>query len=431
MTHVDSSDPREFDGQHVSWQAHSFQNELVERGVNRRAFVSGAASLIGLTAVQLIVPSLSTGEPEVPDDPTRVPGASASPYGRRSALEHPVRLVKPNRSRTPLQALHGIITPSALHFERHHNGVPLIDQARHRLLVHGLVDRPMIFTMRDLERFPAVSRLACIECSGNSGNEWQNPGKHTVQEIHGLTSTSEWTGVPLATLFREVGVQSEATWMLAEGSDAAMMTRSIPLAEVLDHALLCYAQNGEALRPEQGYPLRLLLPGWEGSTNIKWLRRLKLGSAPFMTREETSRYTDLMPEGTARQFTMVMEAKSVITSPSGGQDVQKGFAEIRGLAWSGRGRIVKVEVSTDGGRRWSPASLQEPVLPMCHTRFRFPWRWDGHETILQSRCIDETGYVQPSRQALLSIRGVNSYYHYNAIQSWKVARDGSVTNVHI
>jgi sulfane dehydrogenase subunit SoxC len=327
--------------------------------------------------------------------------------------------------------LHGIVTPSSLHFERHHNGVPLIDPARHRLLVHGLVERSMIFTLDELKRFPSVSRLAFIECSGNSAGEWREPVGHTVQQTHGLLSTSEWTGVPLATVLREAGAKPEATWMLAEGADAAAMTRSIPLAPALEEALLCYAQNGEALRPEQGYPLRLLVPGWEGNINIKWLRRLKLGSAPFMTREETSHYTDLMPDGTAKQFTLVMDAKSVITSPSGGQRLQRGFVEIRGLAWSGRGRISKVEVSTDGGRTWESTRLQEPVLPKCATAFRLPWRWAGQEAILQSRCVDETGYVQPGREALIAARGTNSVYHYNAVQSWKVLPDGTVQNVRI
>lgn len=218
--------------------------------------------------------------------------------------------------------------------------------------------------------------------------------------------------------------------MLAEGSDAAAMARSLPLAPLIEEAILCYAQNGEPLRPEQGYPLRLLVPGWEGNTCIKWLRRLKLGTAPFMTREETSQYTDLMPDGTARQFTMVMEAKSVITYPSGGQRVWPGFVDIRGLAWSGRGRITQVEVTTDGGQSWQQAVLQDPVLPKCHTRFHFPWQWNGEDVILQSRCSDETGYVQPGRAALVAVRGVNSVYHYNAIQSWKIAADGQVSNVH-
>lgn len=369
--------------------------------------------------------------PIAPDDPTRVPGMPLTAYGQRSLFEETGRVPRSWwASLSPLQSLHGIVTPSGLHFERHHNGVPVIDPARHRLMIHGLVDRPWVFTLDDVKRFPSISRLAFIECAGNSAIEWKAPTGQTAQHTHGLTSTSEWTGVALRTILQEVGLKPEALWMLAEGGDAAAMTRSLPLAPLLEEALLCYAQNGEPLRPEQGYPLRLVLPGWEGNTCIKWLRRLKLGTAPFMTREETSQYTDLMPDGTARQFTMVMEAKSVITAPSGGQHVEPGFVDIRGLAWSGRGRVAQVDISTDGGRSWQPAVLQEPVLPKCHTRFRLPWRWNGEEAILQSRCLDETGYVQPSRAALVAVRGVNSVYHYNAIQSWKVSSGGEVVNVH-
>nr|MBI3614729.1 sulfite dehydrogenase [Nitrospirota bacterium] len=405
--------------------------------LSRRALLTGAASLAGLTAAQAALSSLSAAPLSGPgptpgaEDPTKVPGRPPSPYGKRAAFERAARLAGATSSLTPLQTLHGIVTPSALHFERHHNGVPVIEPSRHRLLVHGLVEQPMTFTLEEITRFPSRSRLAFIECSGNSGGEWHTPAGRTVQETHGLFSASEWTGVPLALLLREVGAKPEATWMLAEGSDAGAMTRSIPLAQALEEALICYAQNGEALRPEQGYPLRLLLPGWEGNANIKWLRRLKLGTAPFMTRDETSHYTDLMPDGTARQFTLDMDAKSVITSPSGGQQVRAGFVEIRGLAWSGRGRITLVDVSTDGGRTWHQAQLDDPVLPKCATAFRFPWRWDGQEAMLQSRCTDETGSVQPTRQALVAVRGINSTYHYNAIQSWLVTMDGAVRNVHV
>ena len=399
---------------------------------NRRAFLVGATSVLGLTAANLLLCSRSSRADVVPDDPTKVPGALASGYGSRSRFEQSQRLTKAQRSRTPLQDLHGIITPSALHFERHHNGVPLIDPSRHRLLVHGLVKRPMIFSIEELKRFPATSRLVFVECSGNSGKEWKGPKGKTVQEIHGLTSTSEWTGVQLSTVLQEAQLKPEAMWMLAEGSDAAAMTRSLPLDQVMDEALLCYAQNGESLRPEQGYPLRLLLPGWEGNTCIKWLRRLKLVSAPLMTREETSKYTDLMADGTARQFTFEMEAKSVITSPSGGQQLkEKGFVEIRGLAWSGRGIIKKVEVSVDGGKNWKEAQLQKPIFQKCHTRFRYCWHWSGEETILQSRCTDETGYQQPTLKQLINVRGTNSYYHNNAIQSWKIDEDGTVHNVQV
>lgn len=408
------------------------QTEALETlTVNRRRLLAGTVGMVGALMMRSVARSEEAAMPVVPDDPTRVPGAAPTAYGQRSPFEQAVRVPRSWwASLTPLQDSQGMLTPSALHFERHHNGVPVIHPTRHRLMIHGLVERPWSFTLDDLKRFPSVSRLAFIECSGNSAIEWRAPTGKTVQQTHGLTSTSEWTGVALKTLLGELGVKPEASWVLAEGSDAAAMTRSLPLASLMEEALICYAQNGEPLRPEQGYPLRLLVPGWEGNTSIKWLRRLKLGTAPFMTREETSQYTDLMPDGTARQFTMVMEAKSVITSPSGGQRVQPGWIEINGLAWSGRGRIAQVEVSTDGGRSWQEAVLQDPVLPKCHTRFRLPWRWNGTDVILQSRCRDETGYRQPTRAELVSVRGVNSIYHYNAIQSWRIAADGQVTNVH-
>ncbi|MCS6318210.1 MAG: sulfite dehydrogenase [Nitrospira sp.] len=399
--------------------------------INRRSLLAGTVGMVGAMMMRTAAQSAEAVAPVVPGDATRVPGAAPTAYGQRSPFEQAVRVPRSWwASLTPLQASHGMLTPSALHFERHHNGVPLIHPTAHRLMIHGLVERPWVFTIDELKRFPSVSRLAFIECSGNSAIEWRAPTGQTVQQTHGLTSTSEWTGVALKTVLGALGVNPEDSWVLAEGGDAAAMTRSLPLAPLLEEALLCYAQNGEPLRPEQGYPLRLLVPGWEGNTCIKWLRRLKLGTAPFMTREETSQYTDLMPDGTARQFTMVMEAKSVITSPSGGQRIHPGSIEISGLAWSGRGRVAQVEVSTDGGRSWQEAVLQDPILPKCHTRFRLPWRWNGQATIVQSRCRDETGYRQPSRMELIAVRGVNSVYHYNAIQSWQIAADGQVINVH-
>jgi sulfane dehydrogenase subunit SoxC len=417
------------------------------QNMKRRTFLRQSMSFMAAAAAALAVPPVHAERSESAVDPMRVPGALPRPYGDRSPFETQQRLGgagpgaphgwganAPNNynSLTPLQDLHGIVTPSSLHFERHHNGVPQIDPSRHRLLMHGLVKKPMIFTLDDLERLPAVSRLTFLECGGNSWDGWRNDaGDFTVQETHGLTSTSEWTGVKLSTLLETVGVQREATWMLAEGSDAAGLDRSVPLTdEVLQEALICYGQNGEALRPEQGYPLRLLLPGYEGNINVKWLRRLKVGTAPFMTRWETAKYTDLMPDGNAYQFSLVMEAKSVITSPSGQQQIHPGFHEIRGLAWSGHGRVTRAEVSVDGGRTWQLAHLQDPILPKCHTYFRLPWRWNGQEAILQSRCTDETGYVQPTRQELVKVRGTNSIYHYNAIQSWRIERDGRVRNIY-
>ena len=286
-----------------------------------------------------------------------------------------------------------------------------------------------MFTVDELKRLPSVSRILFLECSGNSQSEWKGAANASVQRTHGLTSCSEWTGVSVAMLLRECGVQPSASWMLAEGADAPKLARSIPIAKAMQDVLVAYGQNGEALRPEQCYPLRLFVPGWEGNVNVKWLRRIKLLDRPAMTREETSKYTDLLADGTARQFTFDMEAKSVITQPSGGHALPAaGVYELSGLAWSGRGKITRVEVTVDGGRAWNDAVLQEPVLPLAHTRFRWLWRWDGKEALLQSRCTDETRYVQPTRAELVAVRGLNSNYHNNAIQSWKVAVDGSVTN---
>ena len=363
---------------------------------------------------------------------------NAQPYGLPDESQKGVvKLRRPSNtggeglSLTPLQSLHGIITPTGLAFERHHAGVPKIAPDQHRLVLHGLVKRPLVFTMDDLVRFPSQSHIYFLECSGNGSREWRAPVAKTIQESHGLLSCCEWTGVPLATLLDEAGVLPEAKWILAEGADAAAMTRSLPLAKALEDALIVYAQNGEMLRPQQGFPVRLFVPGWEGNISVKWLRRLKVGDSPFFTHEETARYTDLMADGSAREFTLFMEAKSVITSPSSGQELKgPGFREITGLAWTGAGRIKRVEVSVDGGRSWQQARLQEPVLSRALTRFHLPWRWDGSPAILQSRAIDETGYVQPKLSDLVKLRGVNSRYHNNSIQSFAVSPAGKVTNVH-
>ena len=335
---------------------------------------------------------------------------------------------------TPLHDQRGIITPSSLQYERHHAGIPNIDPAQHFLYIIGLVERPLKFSVSELMRFPGTTRICFTECSGNTLTEWVKPTLVDVQQTHGLVCGTEWTGVLLSTLLKEVGVQPKAKWIVAEGADAARMNRSIPIEKAMDDAIVAYGQNGEALRPEAGYPVRLVLPGWEGSTNVKWLRVLKLAENPLYTREETAKYTDLMGDGTARKFTFTMEAKSVITFPSAQHPANTGFNEIRGLAWSGRGKITRVEISTNAGKTWSLAKLQAPVLSKSLTQFRFSWHWDGRQAILQSRCTDETGYVQPTRAALVKVRGLNgpfgSFYHYNAIQSWKIAEDGSVHNVH-
>lgn len=362
-------------------------------------------------------------------------GPLPSPYGERSRYEeHVVRVnnteTNPAWSFTPLQDMYGTMTPNSLFFERHHAGIPDIDPAEHRLMVHGMVDYPTIFTMDDIKRFPSVSVIHFLECSGNSLYEWTEEGMaDDVQVGFGLLSQTEWTGVPVKTILNEVGASADATWMLAEGADAAGMDRSIPMEKALDDAILAYAMNGEALRPASGYPLRLLLPGWEGNASIKWLRRLEIGDQPWETREETSKYTDLMPDGTARQFTFMMEAKSVITYPSGGQQLSgEGFHEISGLAWTGQGKITRVEVSVDGGETWDDAELQEPVRSKALTRFRFPWQWNGQAARIQSRATDETGYVQPTIQQLIDVRGLNSVYHMNGIKSWAIDENGEVTS---
>jgi sulfane dehydrogenase subunit SoxC len=329
--------------------------------------------------------------------------------------------------RTPLQDLDGIITPNGLFYERHHGGVPTIDPSQHRLMLHGLVDRPLIFTMDDIRRFPSQSRIYFLECSGNPG--YEKPYGKTASDLVGLLSCAEWTGVSLKLVLQEAGLQAGAKWVVAEGADAAALTRSVPIEKCLDDAMLVYSQNGERLRPQQGYPLRLLLPGFEGNTSVKWLRRLHVTAEPTYSREETSKYTDLMPDGSAREFTFYMEAKSIITRPSGGQRLTTpGFHEISGIAWSGRGKIKRVDVSVDDGKSWRAAELQEPVLTRALTRFRLQWRWDGQPAVIQSRAIDETGYVQPTLAELLAVRGENYYYHNNAIWPWRIAADGGVTN---
>jgi len=365
-------------------------------------------------------------------------GTPLGPYGDRSPYEKAVRFTRQSKtpetgsSFTPLADSVGTLTPSSLHYERHHAGIPNIDPARHRLVIHGMVDRPLSLSVADIRRLPSVTRIMVLECGGNSGSEWARTTGLDAQRSFGLVSCSEWTGVSLAMLLKEVGVQTGASWVIAEGADACRMERSVPLAKAMDDALIAWGQNGEALRPAQGYPMRLLLPGWEGNTNVKWLHSLKLTDQPYMARDETSKYSDLMPDGKARIFTYRMEAKSVITFPSGGQTLPgPGLYELTGLAWSGSGRIDRVEITTDGGKSWVNAQLQEPRLPIAFTRFRLTWRFDGRETVIASRATDETGYIQPTREALIAVRGTNSGYHFNGMKFWKVNADGTVTNVEV
>ena len=390
------------------------------RTVTRRDILAGAAGAIGAATLGPVSQRAHA------QATTKSPGAPSSELGARSPHEPLARgSVTGSSSRTPLQDLHGMITPSDLHFERHHGGVPTIDPDDYQLLIHGMVERPTILTLADLKRFPATSRICFLECSGNYPT---GAGPETKPEnVCGMTATTEWTGVSLATLFREVGASPDATWFLAEGQDAAVMTRSVPMEKARDDAMIAYAQNGEALRPPQGYPARLLLPGWEGNSNVKWLRRLELADQPFMTREETSKYTDPLADGTARQFSFVFDARSIITSPAFPDVVEPGWIELRGVAWSGRGTIAQVDVSTDGGQTWQAARLQEPVLRQAHTRFRHLWQWDGSETEIMSRATDDSGYVQPTRAALRAVRGRRARrYHLNPITAWRIQPNGQV-----
>lgn len=410
-------------------------DDIPQGAPRRRALLAGGAGLLGALAAR---PAAAHSAP--PWSREQGSPITTPPYGVPSSFEAKVirrpratPIVNPfptaASSNAPLQDLHGIITPGGLHYERHHGGVPRIDPDQHRLLIHGLVDRPLVFTMNDLMRFPSVSQIYFLECSGNTGLYAGGRPEWTAQDTHGLLSCSEWTGVALSTILAEVGLRQDARWMLAEGADAASMTRSIPVAKALDDAILAYAQNGERLRPEQGYPLRLFLPGFEGNTSVKWLRRLKIGDQPFDSREETSKYTDLRADGRADRFNFIMEVKSVVTRPSGGQILtDKGFLEITGLAWSGRGTIRKVEVSVDGGATWREAQLQAPILPKALTRFRLPWNWQGGPALILSRATDEFGNVQPTHEALIAARGTNYTYHYNAIHGWRLDAEGRLTN---
>ena len=372
----------------------------------------------------------------------RVYGAPFNGYGQPSRFEQPVQryLLKPyadlaggtGAALAPIERLEGIITPSGLHANRSHSGVPDIDPKEHQLLLHGLVARPLKFTTEALLAYPMISRIYFLECAGNSlRNLAPQPLQLPAGAIHGNMSCSEWTGIPLRVLLEEAGLKPQARWLLAEGADSAHMSRSIPVEKALDDAMIALYQNGERLRPEQGYPVRLLLPGWEGNMNVKWLRRLKATAEPMHTKDETSKYTDLRPDGKALQFTFEMGVKSVITKPSSTMTLpRKGLYEISGLAWSGAGRIRRVEVSTDGGANWADAALYGEERPKAFVRFRMPWEWKGEAAVLQSRATDEKGQVQPTRAAWLAQYSAANPYHNNSIASWAVGTDGGVKNVY-
>ena len=412
----------------------------------RKGFLAAGAALAAPLAARA-----SEGDPAIlklPEWTTSLgQPVAARPYGIPSQFESQViRRESPGLARVggasvsfaPLQSMFGIITPSGLHFERHHQGWHDIDPSRHRLMVNGsddtLLKRPKVYTMDEVMRLPSVSRIHFIECGANTGLEWGNVAVPTVQYTHGMLSGSEFTGVPLRLLLDDCGVDyRKARYVLAEGADGSSMTRTIAMEMVESgEVLVAWGQNGEMLRPENGYPLRLVVPGVQGVSWVKWLRRIEVGDKPYATKDEAVHYIDLLPNGLHRQYSSIQEAKSVITTPSGGQMLlDKGFYNVSGLAWSGRGKIRQVDVSVDGGINWRTARLEGPVQNKALTRFNIDWVWDGKPAILQSRAIDETGYVQPTYGQLRAVRGTKSIYHNNAIQSWKVIESGEVSNVQV
>lgn len=416
--------------------------------VSRRHFLRSAAMTSGaLAAGPAMAAAAGKG-----DDPaiTELPdwsrylsdGTDARPYGMPSVFEKQVKrrhvswlTASPESSVnfTPLHELDGIITPNGLCFERHHGGIAEVDPDRHRLMINGLVDKPLVFTMADLMRFPRENRIYFLECAANSGMEWRGAQLNGCQFTHGMVHCVMYTGIPLKYVLEEAGLKSNAKWVMPEGADSAAMNRSVPLEKALDDCLLAFRMNGEALRPEQGYPIRLVVPGWEGNMWVKWLRRIEVGDMPWHTREETSKYTDLMENGLSRQFTWVMDCKSVITNPSPQAPLNhgKGRTIITGLAWSGHGRIARVDITLDGGKNWRRARIDGLSEPKALHRFYYEFDWDGKPMLLQSRAIDETGYVQPTKDELRQVRGTNSIYHNNGIQTWHVRATGEIENVEI
>jgi sulfane dehydrogenase subunit SoxC len=431
----------------------SFMKEVNREGLSdarrdflRKSFLAASATAASTFAAGAAHAQAAEGDPAILKLPPHSTGlgqpVAALGYGLPSKHEKNLqRRESPGLTRVsaasvsfcPLQGLFGIITPNGLHFERHHQGWWDIDPMQHRLMINGLVKNPKVYTMDDLMRLPSTSRMHFIECGANSGMEWGNVAVPTVQYTHGMLSCCEFTGVPLKVLLDDCGIDlKRAKVVLAEGADGAGLTRSINIENALDDAMVAWGMNGEMLRPENGYPLRLVVPGVQGVSWVKYLRRLEVGDMPYETREEAIHYIDMMPSGLHRQYTSIQECKSVITTPSGGQVLlDKGFYNVTGLAWSGRGKITRVDVSVDGGQNWRRARLETPVLDKCLTRFNIDWVWNGEPAIVQSRATDSTGYVQPSFKQLRAVRGTRSIYHNNAIQSWQVAGSGEVFNVQV
>ncbi len=419
---------------------------LNDETLSRRRFLGAAtAAGAGLAAVGAARAQAPAPDPLITDvqDWNRYlgEGVDKRPYGTPSRFEkHIVRrdvswlTASPESSVnfTPLHELDGIITPSGLCFERHHGGIADIDPANHRLMIHGLVEKPLVFTMEDIRRMPRQNHVHFLECAANSGMEWRGAQLNGCQFTHGMVHNVMYTGVPLKLLLAEAGLKSNAKWLMLEGADSSGMNRSLPVMKALDDVLIAFAMNGEALRPEQGYPLRAVIPGWEGNLWVKWLRRIEAGDMPWQAREETSKYTDLLSDGRSRRYTFIMDAKSVVTNPSPQAPLKhKGRNVLSGLAWSGRGTIRRVDVTLDGGRNWQAARIDGPVLDKSLTRFYVDFDWAGQELLIQSRATDSTGYLQPTKDELRKVRGVNSIYHNNGIQTWHVKGNGETENVEI
>jgi sulfane dehydrogenase subunit SoxC len=441
---------------HIRLAPESFltPENLHRAGPGRRGVLTGAfATAMALVASGKAAAQSATGkdDPNILELPSHSKGlgqgVASTGYGTPSEHEKNLQrrqspgltaVPQAGVSFCPLQGLFGIITPNGLHFERHHQGWWDIDPSKHRLMLNGsdatMLKRPMVFTMDELLRLPSITRTHFIECGANTGMEWGNVSVPTVQYTHGMLSCNEYTGVPLRVLLEMCGADfKRGKFVLAEGADGSSMTRTIPMSLIQnDEVLVAYGQNGEMLRPENGYPLRLVVPGVQGVSWVKYLRRIELGDMPYATKDETIHYVDLQPDGLHRQYTSIQEVKSVITSPSGGQVLlEKGFHNISGLAWSGRGKIKRVEVSADGGRNWRVARLQTPVMSKCLTRFQLDWTWTGEPTMLMSRAVDETGHIQPTYAQNRTVRGTRSIYHNNSIQTWLVEPSGEVKNVQL
>ena len=423
--------------------------EDATRSPSRRAFLRGSAvALAGSVTARGAM--AQTADPLItelqPWASLTGDGVDATPYGL--PIKYEADVIRRNVpwltadtissiNFTPIHALDGTITPQGCAFERHHSGAIELRKDDYRLMINGLVDQELVFTYADLERFPRENHVYFCECAANTGMEWAGAQLNGAQFTHGMIHNMEYTGVPLRLLLEEAGLTAAGDmadkWVYVEGADASSNGRSIPIEKALDDVLVAFKANGEALRKEHGYPVRLVVPGWEGNMWVKWLRRIEIMDGPVESREETSKYTDVLADGTARKFTWVMDAKSVITAPSPQSPITHGHGQlvITGLAWSGHGQITRVDVSTDGGVTWQTARLGKQGDTKALTRFYLDTQWTGEEMLLQSRAMDETGYVQPTKHALRAIRGENSVYHNNCIQTWHVNAKGEAENVEV